>query len=198
MDLRFYTFTLLVIMNFNLTAQKETHLFNIIHNDKVIGTLKAVKETTEEGIIYTDHTIISTHIFTKIEVKYSFEAIYSDNEMTKSNVVIMLNGHQRTKTITEREKNVYTFYKDDSKENEIDKIIKYSSIMLLFNEPENISKVYAEDHGAFHDLKKIKDNEYLKVTPDGKKNKYIYENDSLIKAEIHAGMVNFEMVRTLK
>ena len=87
-------------MSFNLTAQKETLYFNIIHNDKVIGTLKAIKETKDERTIYTDETIITTHIFTKIEVKYNYEAVYYNNGLTESNVVIMLNGHQKTKTTT--------------------------------------------------------------------------------------------------
>ena len=70
--------------------------------------------------------------------------------------------------------------------------------MLLFDEPENISKVYAEEHGVFHNLKKIGDHEYLKTSPEGKRNTYKYKNGSLLNADIHAGIANFSMARVLK
>ncbi len=199
MTIRFYILTLLaIVMSFHLSAQKKILYFNILHNDKVIGTLKAIKDTNDERTIYTDQTIITTHIFTKIEVEYKYEAIYFNNDLIESNVNIFLNGHQKTKTTTEKNNDIYTFYKNDAKENEIDETIQYSTIMLLFNEPKNIAKVYAEEHGVFHNLKKIGDQEYLKTSPEGKKNNYKYKNNSLLRAEIHAGIVNFTMVRTQK
>lgn len=199
MTIRFYIFTLMaIIMSFHLSAQKKILYFNILHNDNVIGTLEAKKEINGEKIIFTDQTIISTHILTKIEVEYNYEAIYYNNDLTESNVIIFLNGHQKTKTTTEKDNYLYTFYKNNTKENEIDETIQYSTIMLLFDEPKNIAKVYAEEHGVFHNLKKIGDHEYLKTSPDGKKNTYKYKNNSLMRAEIHAGIVNFSLARTLK
>ena len=133
----------ILILNFSLNAQNKILYFNIMHNDNLVGTLEAKKEINGEKIIFTDQIVISTRILTKIEIEYKYEAIYSNNALTESNVVIMLNGHQKTKTTTDRDNNIYTFYKNDTKENKIDQIIQYSTIMLLFEEPNNISKVYA-------------------------------------------------------
>ncbi len=85
----------------------------------------------------------------------------------------------KTKTSTTENNSVYTFYKDDEKKNTIKKSITFSSVRLLFEEPINITEVYAEELGMFHSLTKTGDHTYVKTTPEGHKNTYYYKNGNL-------------------
>ena len=187
---------ILVCISITLNAQQQENLtFEIIHNNKPIGELKAVKEIKDGKTTYTDNTSIVAHIFTKIEVNYKYKCVFSNNKLLQADVVIKLNGHVRTKTSTTKTNSSYNFIKDDDKAVKVNEPINYSTVQLLFEEPAGISKVYGEEQGNFHKLKKTGEHTYLKTTLEGHKNTYYYKDGNLQKAEVHAGVISFTMQR---
>jgi len=194
-----YLFAILIILGifFQLNAQVEQYGFNIIHSDKQIGTLKASKESDGLKTIYSDKTTLQTHLFTKINVDFSYDVEYSANTFVNSMVLIHVNGHEHTKSSTKKNNNTYQFFKDDDDEKDIKTPIKYSSVRLLFDEPVGITSVFSEEDGSFHMLEKLGDHSYQKTSPAGHKNKYHYEAGKLKKAEIHAGVISFDIESTM-
>lgn len=179
----------------SLSAQTETLYFDVIHSGESIGTLKA--EKTVEGVktIYTSNTNIEYHMFMTIKIDYTYNVIYNADELEQAKVHIMLRGHEKTNVMTKKNGTGYEYFSDNKKEKEINKSIKHSIEKLFFEEPVGVDKVYAEEHGEFHDLKKVGDQVYLKTAPNGHKNKYYYENGSLQKSEVDAGVIEFSIVR---
>jgi len=178
---------------FQLNSQVEQYGFNIIHSNKPIGTLTATKASDGIKTKYSDKTTLQTHLFTKINVDFSYDVEYSANTFVNSTVLIHVNGHEHTKASTKMNNKTYQFFKDDDDEIDIKNPIKYSSVRLLFDEPVGITSVFSEEDGSFHALEKLGDHSYQKTSPAGHKNKYHYEAGKLKKAEIHAGVISFDI-----
>ncbi len=176
-----------------ISAQVEQYGFNIIHSDKQIGTLIATKASDGLKTTYSDKTELQTHLFTKINVDFSYDVEYRANTFVNSTVLIHVNGHEHTKASTKKNNKTYQFFKDDDDEIDIKTPIKYSSVRLLFDEPVGIGSVFSEEDGSFHVLEELGDHIYQKTSPKGHKNKYHYEAGRLKKAEIHAGVISFDI-----
>ena len=62
--------------------------------------------------------------------------------------------------------------------------IRYNTLMLYTNIPKNISKVFSGNFQKMLDIKKIAENKYRLILPDGKFNDYTYTNGICTKVEI--------------
>ncbi|ETN96115.1 DUF6134 family protein [Zhouia amylolytica] len=190
--LGFYIIFVLAMLNF---PTEEKVSFEVLHRDKSIGVLEAVKETYHKEVVYNNHTSIDTRIITKIEVNYGYNVTYDNNGLVEASAQIKFNGKERTNAHTERKGKNYLFFKDNNEPEKLDQEIDYSTVKLIFEEPKNVNRVYAEEHGEFHSIKRIASNTYLKTSPDGKENTYYYKNGILEKAEIDGGVIKFVIKR---
>ncbi|WP_121666915.1 DUF6134 family protein [Mesonia aquimarina] len=177
-----------------LFGQEEKYCFNILHREKVIGELVAKKEVVEDKIIYSNRTEISTRILAKIEVDYTYKVVYRNKTLAHAFALILFNDREKTNSYTEKTKTGYIFYEDNEAEYKIEESIMYSTVNLIFEEPLNISKVYAEEHGEFHQLKKVANHIYEKTSSKGKTSLYKYKNGKLVEAEIDVGIISFKIV----
>lgn len=186
---------LLLIFVSSNAFYEEKASFEVVHRGKSIGVLEAVKEVVYKKTVYTNQTNIDTRIITKIEVNYGYNVTFDRLGLVEASARIKFNGKQRTNAFTERKGEGYTFVRDNEKPEELNQDIKYSTVKLIFEEPKNISNVYAEEHGEFHTIKQIASNTYRKTSPDGKENTYYYKNGILEKAEIDGGVIKFQIQR---
>lgn len=176
------------------TIQEKRQVFDIIHKGKSIGTLYAKREQVGSKTIYSNRTEIDTRIIAKIEVDYNYKVVYENNALSHAYVLILFNGKEKTNTYTHKNNQSYIFYEDDEEENRIHESISYGTVNLMFEEPENVKKVYAEEHGCFHPIKKIASHEYEKTSHKGKNSVYKYKNGELLEAEVDAGLISFKIV----
>lgn len=192
---KFLLFFYIIAFNFYTSAQEEQrYRFDIIHNGKNIGSLYAKKEQQEDKTIYSNRTEIDTRLITKIEVDYNYKVVFKNNILSHAYVLILFNGKEKTNTYTDKSTNGYIFYENDEEENRVNEKITYGTVNLMFEEPENITKVYAEEHGTFHYIKKIDIHTYEKTNHKGKTSIYKYKNGKLTEAEIDAGLISFKII----
>lgn len=187
-------FILMIGYVMSMNAQNETLYFDVVHNEKAIGSLKTEKIIKGNSINYLSNTSLEFHVFTKIAIEYNYGVTYVNDHLDKATVKITVHGHVKTDVMTKRDGSKYGYYSENEKERDISKEITYSAEKLLFEEPVGVLKVYAEEHGVFHDLKKVKEHVYLKTTPEGHKSTYYYKNGKLQKSEIDAGIISFSIV----
>lgn len=191
---------LLLVLTFvgttsGLFAQNESLLFDVIHSGKTIGTLKAEKKIKGDKTHYASYTNIEFHMFMTIKIEYTYNVTYVDDELNHAKVHIMLKGHEKTNVRTEKIPSGYAYFSDEKEDKEFVNVIKHSIEKMFFVEPVDVSKVYAEEHGEFHELEKIGSHTYLKTTPNGHKSTYYYEGGKLQKSDIDAGVISFSVVR---
>lgn len=185
---------LLLAFVMTMNAQSETLYFDVLHKGKNIGSLKTEKSTDGNNVRYVSSTIIEFHMFTTIEIIFNYDVSYQNNTLNKSAVKIKVHGHLKTDVMTEKAGNQYIYYSEGEKEKSLSGEIVHSIEKMFYEEPIGVSKVYAEEHGVFHDLKEVKEHVYLKTTPEGHKSTYYYKNGKLQKSDIDAGIISFSIV----
>lgn len=176
-------------------AQTEDNKFNVIHQGKLLGTLDAAKTINGNSINYQSNTNIEYHLMIAITILYKYNVTYIDHVLNEAKAHIVVRGKDKTKVRTVKKNNNYEFYSNEEVIKTLKSPIKHSIIQLVFEEPIGVSKVYAEEHGEFHTIKKIADHTYLKTAPNGHKSKYFYKNGVLQKSDIDAGIIKFSIVR---
>ncbi|MDC9721556.1 MAG: hypothetical protein PSN34_02120 [Urechidicola sp.] len=179
----------------SLSAQTETLYFDVIHSGESIGTLKAEKTVEGNKTHYKSYTDIEFHMFMTIKIEYTYNVTYIDDNLNHAKVHIMLKGHEKTNVRTEKMPKGYAYFSDEKLDKEFVEEIKHSIEKMFFYEPTDVTKVYAEEHGEFHELKKNGPHTYLKTTPNGHKSTYYYKDGKLQKSDIDAGVIKFSIIR---
>lgn len=190
-----HIFTILLLLSESFYPPAvEVRYFDIVHRDKVIGSLTATKTEDDNQIIYKNETFIRTRIVKEIEVNYLFEAMYINGELENAEAIIKVNDEIRESTITCREKPGYIVQLHQDKEKWIDsEVIVYSSVMLTFEEPAVNDKSFSEKDGNEHQLMPMGEHSYKKINSKGQENSYYYEGGDLKWAKLDAGIINFEI-----
>lgn len=176
-------------------AQKETKHFKIIHDGKPLGTLDATKTTNGDIIIYESQTKIKYHLVVSIDIDYSYYVSFNSGELREAKAHITVKGNTKTNTKTVVTNTGYNFYSDNELQKSIPETsIKHCIVQMLFEEPVGLTKIYSEEHGNFHTLKKIKEHIYLKTTSNGHKSTYHYKDGKLQRTDTDAGVIKFSII----
>ena len=173
---------------------KNTRLFDIIHKEKVIGSLKASKTIKDSKVHYHSVTSISTRIIKEIDVNYMFNVTYEDKKLMRANVLIDVNDKPYADILTNWEIDYYQISKNDKKELVVEEEINYATILLYFDEPINVKRCYSEQDGSFNTIEVLGNHSYKKINSKNHENIYYYKNGFLEKAEINGGLVKFNIV----
>ncbi|MBU2996776.1 hypothetical protein KO500_10035 [Cellulophaga baltica] len=168
-------------------------MYDIIYKNKNIGSLKATYSTKGDKTIYHTSSTIGIKIIKQIDVNYTYEVSMENNLLKKANVDILVNGKQHAKTNTHWQENKYLITKNNKVQDPINTTIKYSTILLYFIEPMNITKCYSEQDGSFNSITSLGNHTYKKTNSKGKENNYTYKNGILESAIVDGGIIEFEM-----
>lgn len=186
----------LILLGNTKNSANQNLYFDIIHNQKVIGSLKATKSIKNGEIYYHSSTNIETRLIKEIRVNYKYDVIFDDAVLKTSKVNITVNNKPHTNTDTERKKSNYLVIKNDKTEDTINQSIEYATIQLYFKEPKNISSCYSEQNGRFNTIKALGNHSYKKINTKGRENQYFYNDKTgfLERATIDGGLIKFEIV----
>lgn len=172
-----------------------THLkFDIVLKEKVVGQLQATKSFKDAKAHYQSSTNITTRFIKDITVNYKYNVIFNANTLEKADVHITVNNRPHAETKTEWLNDHYRIQHNDDKAISYNKTINYSTILMYFIEPENISFCFSEEDGSINTIIPLGNHTYKKINAKGKENIYYYKNGKLIKAEIDGGLISFQMI----
>ncbi|WP_194507761.1 DUF6134 family protein [Psychroserpens luteus] len=193
---------ILIIFFMNLGSvsnpSEEKIYFDIVRNNKVIGSLKATRTIKDSKIHYQSSTTIETKIIKDIRVNYKYDVTFEAELLEKSNVNITVNENPHAKTVTEWEDDSYQVVKNGKNENIINDSISYSTVQMYFKEPVNINTCYSEQNGSFNTIIAMGNHTYKKVNSKENENIYYYDMGILKKATIDGGLIKFEIVASNK
>ncbi|PNQ73079.1 hypothetical protein C1T31_08800 [Hanstruepera neustonica] len=176
-------------------SQTTTRNFEVLHDSRHLGTLHATKTVTGDQVVYTSHTEIAYQLMVNIEVTYDYDVTFVKGELQEAKAHITVRGNDKTKVNTVKKGSGYEFYSEGELVKTIKGSITHSIIQLLFDEPIGVTRIYAEEHGEYHELRELADHTYLKTAPSGKKNTYFYRNGELYKSDVNAGIIKFSIVK---
>ncbi|MGJ8733398.1 MAG: DUF6134 family protein [Cellulophaga sp.] len=174
----------------NTKADTTVLNFNILHKNKVVGSLVATKVINGDIISYHSFTQIQTKIITTVDLKYDYNVTFNSDKLFKSNVSILLNGKSLAETSTLFRNGEYLVNKN-KKVLKLQDSIVYSTVLLYFKEPINVKECYSEQDGSFNTLVSLGNHKYKKINSKGNENVYVYKNGVLYEATIDGGLINF-------
>ncbi|MEM1324131.1 MAG: DUF6134 family protein [Bacteroidota bacterium] len=167
--------------------------FNIVRNKKTIGELTVVKTRKNGLTTYTSTTHLNVRLLHKVNVFYRVEVDMQHDQLYAASVIIEVNGKVHDRTETTRIEDKYLIeHKGKKKEAAI--TIDYPEILLLFQEPVGFAASFSEKTGNFHSLHAVGEHAYKKINPKGRENYYYYKDGKLQRAEVDAGLIQFEIV----
>lgn len=189
----------LLITSWNSINSSEAIIyFDVVHNTKVIGNLKATRTIKDSKTYYHSSTTIKTRIIKKIRVNYKYVVIFDAGLLEKSAVHITVNEKPHAETFTRWEETNYQIMKNDKEEKTIKDSISYATVQLYFKEPLDISTCYSEQDGSFNTIIAIGNHSYKKINSKGKENIYYYETGILKKIIVDGGIIKFEIIAKSK
>jgi len=185
---------LALMLNWGASNAQQTKMYDVIRNDNKVGTLKTSSVNTSMGQMYYIESFVKVWVVINIKVNYNQSNIYKDGVLRQGAVIRTVNGSTKmNNNILWQPGGGYICLKKDGDTVRHKEEIKYSTAMLYFAEPINLSRVYSEGALAFIPIKKTEDHTYELTLIDGNKNYYTYKNGVCVKvkAETDHGTVYF-------
>jgi len=178
-----------------MDTPKETKLFDVVFKGDKIGTLKVKRHERKDKTIYTSNTRIKTTILLikKINIRHKYRVSYQSEQLLLSKVTIKVNKKKPERIKVRQSDNGYLIKSNSEDTYRIDEPIKYSSILLYFEEPKNITKSFSERSGNFNAIDQMDDGSYRIINEEGDENRYYYTDGQLSLMKVDGGMVNFEI-----
>ncbi len=168
--------------------------FDIVMNEKTIGNLKATETNKNSRQYFHSSTTVKTRIIKNITVNYNYEVSFENDLLKKSDVNITINDRPHAETSTEWRNNEYQMVKNGKEKEVFKRSIDYTTILLYFEEPVNISSCFSEQEGTFNTIIPLGNHSYKKINSKGKENIYYYKDGALEKATIDGGLANFQLI----
>ena len=188
-------FVLLSILGNPASAQITTLTYDVVRNEKVIGSIKTVETVTGSNYHYQLQSRVSVSIlFLKYRVELSLAGFYEDGILTSASLSKRVNGKEKERNKIDLKNRVYTISKRGELIEKFDGSISYAVSALYFNEPLNQTKVYSETHLKFIPLEKISTRSYRMILPNGRVNIYTYKDNICEYALIDAGITKVEFI----
>lgn len=190
----------LILLNFVVFTNDITHTvntvlnFDIVMNEKTIGSLKATKTNKNSQNYYHSSTTVKTRIIRNITVNYTYDVSFENGQLRKSDVNIIINDRPHAETATEWRNNEYQMTKNGKEKEVLKKPIKFTTVLLYFEEPENINSCFSEQDGTFNTIIPLGNHSYKKINAKGKENIYYYKDGALERATIDGGLASFEII----
>lgn len=178
----------------NISSENvETRRFRVMKGKKVLGWNVATRSRRGNIVHYTNTSRNTVSLIKRFVIDYQYEVTFRDNRLFKSVANVQVNGKPRTSTEVSWEIDCYRIREQDIETNCVGGDIFFTSVMLLFQEPIGQSVIFSEEDGAMHRLRFV-NGAYEKTNLKGKVNRYYYENNRLIRAELDAGLVTVIIV----
>lgn len=177
-----------------LSSQSSTLKYRILHKGKVMGSLETTRVKTNDSVRYNSYVDIEYHLLATIRIQHQNSTVYLNDILWHSKVLSEVGKKGKNISEVKKTKEGYVYTKNSDKPISINQSISFSVERLFFDEPIGLSKVFSEEKGEFHKIETSGTHQYTKTAPNGHKSVYHYKNGILVKTEIDAGIIEFEMV----
>jgi len=175
-------------------AQERKFIYDVIRSGKVIGEISFVELTQGQKKFLSLTSNVETTVLFTVTDHTAETAAYDKGVMVYSSFYQKQTGSDVVdkKTIVSGRSYKLT----DGDESKLVSLppIRYSTLLLYTNVPKNINKVYSANFQQLVDIKKISEDKYRLLLPNGKYNDYTYKNGMCTRVEIVRSMGTVQFV----
>lgn len=165
-------------------AQERKLVYDVIRNGKVIGEINFVEMIQGQKKFLSMNSNVETTVIISIKDHTAETAGFDKGIMVYSSFYQKQTGSDEVKKTTTISGKKYKA--TDNGESRLITLppVRYNTLMLYTNVPGNITKVFSGNFQKMLDIKKIAENKYRLILPDGKVNEYTYKNGICTKVEV--------------
>ena len=175
-------------------AQERKLVYDVIRNGKVIGEINFIEMTQGPRKFLSMNSNVETTVIIPITDHTAETAGFDKGIMVYSSFYQKQTGSQEVKkTMTVAGKKYKVIVNGESKLVNLPPI-RYNTLMLYTTEPAKISKVYSGNFQTMVDIKKVAENKYRLLLPDGKYNEYTYRNGVCVMVDVVRSMGSVQFV----
>jgi|31_taG_2_1085359.scaffolds.fasta_scaffold00020_11 hypothetical protein len=188
-------FLLLSMLNSNNElSNSENKTFDIINKQESVGFIKLEKLINNNTTTYNINSQVEARILFRFRANSIEKAVYRNDTLIFSSIYRKLNNKVKVnQRITLVDNNYYLKTKQNREQLNID-VVKYSLVMLYFEEPKDINKVYCEKLKVYLQVVPMKSGTYKVNFPNGNYNIFHYVNGNCTMIEAVGSFYNVSLV----
>ncbi len=192
--MKIYMFLLLWLSFISLSqGQERTLAYDLMHKNKVIGSLIATRQTNGSSEIYVVKTEITKKILHVKHCTYDLIIHYEDGKLKSSDYKLYVNEKLDKKTMLVQKGGQLIAMKNDKPKKMRKKEIDFSSALLYFKEPAGITETFSEPNLKSRHLAPHKSKAHTYVL-DKNVGEYYYENGELQRM-VYDELVKIELIK---
>lgn len=165
-------------------AQERKLVYDVIRNGQVIGEINFVEMSQGQKKFLSMNSNVETTVIIPIKDHTAETAAYDKGIMVYSSYYQKQTGTNVINKTTTASGKFYKLTDDDESKMVNMPPVRFNTLLLYINVPKNISKVYSANYQKLVDIKRISDNKYRLLLPDGKYNDYSYKDGICTRVEI--------------
>jgi len=167
----------------NSPNRETPKVFEIVKNNKVIGTINMVMKVNGDSIIFDSESQINVKFLLKFEITGKEKSVFENGVLVYSSVYRKLNNKVKANHVIERRGSFYSL--NDNNKSEVLNLddIEQNLIMLYFNEPKNITSIFCDNQKEMIQIKNLGQGKYKVEISKGKYNIFHYKNGKCVEVE---------------
>lgn len=186
---------LLTVILLPATCLAVTLRYKVYKGGKEIGQIRAVKSVQGEKTTYVVETQMTVRVLLNQNIFYTSTAVYANGVLQQSEARSILNNKQHHSCSSILRDSRYII-KQNGEELVLNRLVRYSGVLLYFKEPGNNTMVFSEMYGADNTMRKAAAGHYILTDNKSKRqNVYWYKGGILDHAAINHSMMDLTIQR---
>ncbi|WP_242117680.1 DUF6134 family protein [Aestuariivivens sediminicola] len=168
--------------------------FNVVRNNKVIGSIDIRCKTQNDSTIYVLESQIKAKYILAFNIKGKEKTVFKDDLLIYSSVFRKVNNKIKSNHSLSYRNQKYQLEKSGKVEHIGFNEIHRNLVTLYFTEPKGISTIYVDNETKMVNIKDIGFGKYQVRFSDGKYNVYHYSNGRCVKVEANSSLFNVTLI----
>ncbi len=174
----------LICVSSTANAQEHASLYNILHNGELKGMLVVYQKVNGGHVHIKIESEVETRFLFMIIVKSVEEAIFEDGILVYSYLYRKVNGQEKVNQKLQYSGGSYKMTTSEDATELPVYPIRYSVLSLYCKEPVNIGRVYSDNFRQYVEIKRVANNKYRLILPNGNSNYYSYRDGVCVGVEV--------------
>ncbi|MBK9176950.1 MAG: hypothetical protein IPM46_11590 [Flavobacteriales bacterium] len=177
-----------VLLLASCTSVAQDAVFNILHNDKVLGTIDALRVAEGDRVTFSMISYSSFTMFWKREVRTVARTQYISGKVASCLTTVHVSGELRDSSTMRAigGQGLYVVHPDKVYSAELPKN-PWTTARMYYEEPVGQDSVFVESELFECAVECIAPGEYILKLPNKEKNHYVYRNGLLQEIRVDRG-----------
>ncbi|MFC4723388.1 DUF6134 family protein [Geojedonia litorea] len=167
----------------NNPIKEKPMVFQIMKNQKVIGTINMIKTVSGDSITYNSESNINAKFVLSFKIIGKEKSVFRNGTLVYSSVYRTLNRKVKANHSIVQKNRTYNIKENNKTEVLNIPNIQQNLITLYFNEPNGIASVFCDNQKEMIDVSYLGDGKYKVEIANGKYNIFHYKNGACVKVE---------------